>query len=186
MSTAIVRRPGDQASPATSPVYNTSKLPTDIPGTRLNASRAGSMSSMDDEFPANASLSAPSSSSRPTKRKTPPTPESQPKIKLRFAGTRDTSPTPSSAATHSKAEEAQLASRTRSRSPIKTPLTSFPDPASGVLKRKEVSPNKDATTSGPPKRAPRKKRKWLKKGEVDPDDPVAVARQKERFGIIDQ
>ncbi|WVQ98276.1 hypothetical protein IAU59_005399 [Kwoniella sp. CBS 9459] len=37
-----------------------------------------------------------------------------------------------------------------------------------------------------PKRMPRKKRKWLKKGEVDPDDPVAVARQKERHRMIDE
>ncbi|WRT64562.1 uncharacterized protein IL334_001494 [Kwoniella shivajii] len=36
------------------------------------------------------------------------------------------------------------------------------------------------------KRMPRKKRKWLKKGEVDPDDPVAVARQKERHLMIDE
>ncbi|WWC86682.1 uncharacterized protein L201_001559 [Kwoniella dendrophila CBS 6074] len=36
------------------------------------------------------------------------------------------------------------------------------------------------------KRMPRKKRKWLKKGEVDPDDPVAVARQKERHRLIDE
>nr|XP_018265242.1 uncharacterized protein I303_01602 [Kwoniella dejecticola CBS 10117]OBR87400.1 hypothetical protein I303_01602 [Kwoniella dejecticola CBS 10117] len=36
------------------------------------------------------------------------------------------------------------------------------------------------------KRLPRKKRKWLKKGEVDPDDPVAVARQKERHRLIDE
>ena len=54
-----------------------------------------------------------------------------------------------------------------------------------------------------PKRAPRKKRKWLKKGEgrlvritdstyvtnsvlVDPDDPIAVAKQKERHALIDE
>ncbi|OCF33827.1 hypothetical protein I317_01319 [Kwoniella heveanensis CBS 569] len=37
-----------------------------------------------------------------------------------------------------------------------------------------------------PRRMPRKKRKWLKKGEVDPDDPVAVARQKERHRMIDE
>ncbi|KAL7419207.1 hypothetical protein Q5752_006044 [Cryptotrichosporon argae] len=36
-----------------------------------------------------------------------------------------------------------------------------------------------------PKRAPRKKRKWLKKGEVDPDDALAVARQRERHALID-
>ncbi len=52
------------------------------------------------------------------------------------------------------------------------------------------------------KRAVRKKRKWLKKGEgelcwfllvhnadqeiVDPDDPIAVARQKERHKVIDE
>ncbi|WVW78205.1 hypothetical protein I302_100156 [Kwoniella bestiolae CBS 10118] len=36
------------------------------------------------------------------------------------------------------------------------------------------------------KRMPRKKRKWLKKGEVDPDDPVAVARQRERHKLIDE
>ncbi|OCF58573.1 hypothetical protein L486_03060 [Kwoniella mangroviensis CBS 10435] len=36
------------------------------------------------------------------------------------------------------------------------------------------------------KRLPRKKRKWLKKGEVDPDDPIAVARQKERHRLIDE
>ncbi|ORX34036.1 hypothetical protein BD324DRAFT_192992 [Kockovaella imperatae] len=40
--------------------------------------------------------------------------------------------------------------------------------------------------SGLPKRAPRKKRKWLKKGEVDPDDPIAVAKQKERHALIDE
>ncbi|WVF69573.1 hypothetical protein IAT40_004351 [Kwoniella sp. CBS 6097] len=39
---------------------------------------------------------------------------------------------------------------------------------------------------GLPKRMPRKKRKWLKKGEVDPDDPVAVARQRERHRLIDE
>ncbi|WVQ79862.1 hypothetical protein IAT38_001962 [Cryptococcus sp. DSM 104549] len=37
-----------------------------------------------------------------------------------------------------------------------------------------------------PKRAPRKRRKWLKKGEVDPDDPIAVARQQERHRMIDE
>ncbi|WWD21697.1 hypothetical protein CI109_106183 [Kwoniella shandongensis] len=37
-----------------------------------------------------------------------------------------------------------------------------------------------------PRRMPRKKRKWLKKGEVDPDDPVAVARQREKHRIIDE
>ncbi|WWD07425.1 hypothetical protein V865_005523 [Kwoniella europaea PYCC6329] len=36
------------------------------------------------------------------------------------------------------------------------------------------------------KRLPRKKRKWLKKGEVDPNDPIAVARQKERHRLIDE
>ncbi|OWZ34156.1 hypothetical protein C356_05286 [Cryptococcus neoformans c45] len=35
------------------------------------------------------------------------------------------------------------------------------------------------------KRAPRKRRKWLKKGEVDPDDPIAVARQQARHRLID-
>ncbi|WVN87271.1 uncharacterized protein L203_102448 [Cryptococcus depauperatus CBS 7841] len=36
-----------------------------------------------------------------------------------------------------------------------------------------------------PKRAPRKRRKWLRKGEVDPDDPVAVARQQAKHKLID-
>jgi hypothetical protein len=52
-----------------------------------------------------------------------------------------------------------------------------------------------------PKKAPRKKRKWLKRGEgesplaqrcmhaddlVDPDDHVAVAKQQERFVLLDR
>ncbi|KAL1413452.1 hypothetical protein Q8F55_001219 [Vanrija albida] len=36
-----------------------------------------------------------------------------------------------------------------------------------------------------PRRAPRKRRKWLRKGEVDPDDPKAVAEQKARHALID-
>lgn len=36
-----------------------------------------------------------------------------------------------------------------------------------------------------PKRAPRKRRKWLRRGEVDPDDPKAVAEQKARHALID-
>lgn len=38
---------------------------------------------------------------------------------------------------------------------------------------------------GKPKRAPRKRRKWLRKGEVDPDDHKAVAEQKARHALID-
>jgi len=35
------------------------------------------------------------------------------------------------------------------------------------------------------KRAPRKRRKWLRKGEVDPDDHKAVAEQRARHALID-
>ncbi|WVR04810.1 hypothetical protein IAU60_001822 [Kwoniella sp. DSM 27419] len=44
----------------------------------------------------------------------------------------------------------------------------------------------DATETPVKKAIPRKRRKWLKKGEVDPDDPVAVARQQERHRLIDE
>jgi hypothetical protein len=70
-----------------------------------------------------------------------------------------------------------------------------PNPDTGAPQAEEVK------VDGP-KRAPRKKRKWLKRGEgecclsidichilinvVDPDDPVAVARQQERFGLLDK
>jgi hypothetical protein len=36
-----------------------------------------------------------------------------------------------------------------------------------------------------PKRAPRKRRKWLRKGEVDPEDLKAVAEQRARHALID-
>lgn len=100
----------------------------------------------------------------PAKRKSPPSP---PKIRLRLGG--DTSPAKS-----------DVGSRTRSRSPIKD-VTPILDPP--VIPSKRPSPVKESVAA---RRAPRKKRKWLKKGEVDPDDPVAVARQKERFQIIDE
>jgi hypothetical protein len=74
-----------------------------------------------------------------------------------------------------------------------------------------ISPTSDAAPTGnkgdvevnggdgnAPKRAPRKKRKWLKRGEgecvfaehelmkVDPDDPIAVAKQRDRHAMIDE
>jgi hypothetical protein len=55
----------------------------------------------------------------------------------------------------------------------------------------------DAEVNGAPARAPRKKRKWLKRGEgeynvkcglmiVDPDDPIAVAKQRDRHALINE
>lgn len=75
-----------------------------------------------------------------------------------------------------------------------------PNPDIGVTV--ESTPQAEEVKIDGPKRAPRKKRKWLKRGEgmsfpyllvvsytdnlVDPDDPVAVARQQERFGLLDK
>lgn len=50
------------------------------------------------------------------------------------------------------------------------------------------TPSRATSTPVPddkPKRQPRKRRKWLRKGEVDPDDPQAVAQQKARHALID-
>ncbi|KAK8847608.1 hypothetical protein IAR55_005467 [Kwoniella newhampshirensis] len=57
--------------------------------------------------------------------------------------------------------------------------------AEGSVHDEDRADTKDEKNGGP-RRLPRKKRKWLKKGEVDPDDPVAVARQRAKHKIIDE
>lgn len=67
------------------------------------------------------------------------------------------------------------------------PPTSAPTPLPAGATTTEA-PTPSASTPVPddkPKRAPRKRRKWLRKGEVDPDDPKAVAEQKARHALID-
>ncbi|WWC68164.1 uncharacterized protein I206_102087 [Kwoniella pini CBS 10737] len=70
----------------------------------------------------------------------------------------------------------------REETPI-DPVTTSETPAPEENKPDDVT---DDLKEDRGRRLPRKKRKWLKKGEVDPDDPVAVARQKERHRLIDE
>ncbi|KIR41132.1 hypothetical protein I313_03084 [Cryptococcus deuterogattii Ram5] len=58
-----------------------------------------------------------------------------------------------------------------------------PESETAAMEEADVVEKEDKPQTA--KRAPRKRRKWLKKGEVDPDDPIAVARQQARHRLID-
>jgi hypothetical protein len=113
------------------------------------------------------------------KRKRPESVDGQTRIRLTVG---ESSNTPA----HLAASD-EHGARTRSRSPIKAAtLVNIPDPPSITFRRaKDASPAKEGLSVAA-RRAPRKKRKWFKKGQIDPDDPVAVAKQKERFAMIDK
>jgi ABC-type Na+ efflux pump permease subunit len=71
-------------------------------------------------------------------------------------------------------------------SEFNTNNTTTPDAAANTVKPIATpNPPTPASTVEAPKRAPRKRRKWLRKGEVDPEDHQAVAEQKARHALID-